>query len=1073
MNIWEILGIEKTKDKDLIKNAYREKLVLVNPEENQQGFMELRRAYEEAVAEADKPDVSPEEAAKANQEEEPKTPVGIWMKKVDTLYQDIELRGNEVKWKELLEDDVCFSLETKTEARDELLCYFMSHYYLPQKIWRILDDKFLLREYKDELYESFPENYVEQGIIGNIENKEYIDIQYIESKGGTDYDEFLYKSYEVYHLLAEGKMDEIGQRLEEIDAFKLYHPYIDVFRIKYLLSGEDAECKEEAENLAKNLLEKMPEDEEIRRSMAEVYCAKEEFDKAKELYEKILEGTENLYSVKVALGNICFRQKDFIEAKKYYDEAYDIHKNDYLGQSILNCIEEIEKLYKQRWEENPENLENAIELARTYYQQSKFEESLELLMSIQPDEENHLEYVHLLGCNYMYKEDYERALTYLLQWVAITEKLEPDGTEKRKKEMKRLCAAYHCTAQTLAGLKQYEEADKFFDKALGTGNQTIDVYEEKARIYFNRRMYDQVIEICDKIFECDSHSPLGHAFRGEAFYELGYYLDSQEEWDYCIGISPSNLSFYIKKADCFYLMERYDEALEVLTFVKEHGAESDSITMWEAMIENEKGDGEKALKTLLDLSIKAESTKDFEAHIVDRLYFEIARIYARNKSNDEAEFYLEKALKKNPHFIRAIIYKAHMCWQKKEYDQAIACFKQVIEENPNYVHVKAYGRIGEIYEEQAEYEKAIEYYSKQLEIAPDAFCYLSKGWCFEQLKRYTEARLNYEKNIELDPANINTYCLIGNIYRWQGDNEKAAEYFDEAFKKRTENMQPWQYRVYVQVLRRVKRWDRAIEVLMECIEIVKEPEDIKRLADLYMARGYYADAMKQYAEFAKTGPENRITAWENMADCLILEGNIEEAKKTLQRLYGDSPASADQADTEFHVIKQSVYLLLMKKKMFQAKMKYQSLERHARKNETNDAKNLVFLRCQMMLTEGKKKPIFNVDLIPYIENLKKEAAEMDVLHGEARKYTYLAIAELAKDDYMKALDYTEKALACKSCSHCQDISCHEAAFVKGLLLEIMGRFEEAELCYRSMLEANLDDVDYMFAYTRVKEKTKM
>mgnify|MGYP002514734889 CR=1 FL=1 len=155
MNIWEILGIEKTKDKELIKNAYREKLVLVNPEE----------------------------AAKANQEEEPKTPVGIWMKKVDTLYQDIELRGNEEKWKELLEDDVCFSLETKTEARDELLCYFISHYYLPQKIWKILDDKFLLREYKDELYESFPENYVEQGIVGNIENKEYIDIQYIESNG--------------------------------------------------------------------------------------------------------------------------------------------------------------------------------------------------------------------------------------------------------------------------------------------------------------------------------------------------------------------------------------------------------------------------------------------------------------------------------------------------------------------------------------------------------------------------------------------------------------------------------------------------------------------------------------------------------------------------------------------------------------------------------------------------------------------------------------------------------------------------------------------------------------------------
>ena len=50
MNIWTILGIGQTDDKGAIKQAYREQLKSVNPEEDADGFMELRNAYEEAIA---------------------------------------------------------------------------------------------------------------------------------------------------------------------------------------------------------------------------------------------------------------------------------------------------------------------------------------------------------------------------------------------------------------------------------------------------------------------------------------------------------------------------------------------------------------------------------------------------------------------------------------------------------------------------------------------------------------------------------------------------------------------------------------------------------------------------------------------------------------------------------------------------------------------------------------------------------------------------------------------------------------------------------------------------------------
>ena len=46
---FQILECEQTKDKSVITNAYRKKLVTVNPEEDPKGFMELRTAFEVAV----------------------------------------------------------------------------------------------------------------------------------------------------------------------------------------------------------------------------------------------------------------------------------------------------------------------------------------------------------------------------------------------------------------------------------------------------------------------------------------------------------------------------------------------------------------------------------------------------------------------------------------------------------------------------------------------------------------------------------------------------------------------------------------------------------------------------------------------------------------------------------------------------------------------------------------------------------------------------------------------------------------------------------------------------------------
>lgn len=53
MEIWEILGLEPTEDISAIKRAYAQKTKTCHPEENPEGFLELRKAYQAAISYAE------------------------------------------------------------------------------------------------------------------------------------------------------------------------------------------------------------------------------------------------------------------------------------------------------------------------------------------------------------------------------------------------------------------------------------------------------------------------------------------------------------------------------------------------------------------------------------------------------------------------------------------------------------------------------------------------------------------------------------------------------------------------------------------------------------------------------------------------------------------------------------------------------------------------------------------------------------------------------------------------------------------------------------------------------------
>ncbi len=890
---FKFLGIEQTKDEEKISAAYRGLLPKHNPEDDAEGFKELRVAYETAISYAKKED----------EEEKELTDIDAWLKKVESLYNTADGRSNTDSWRELLMDKVCTDLGEMTRTREKLLIFLSNHFRFSNGIWQEIDKTFQIRDDIEELKESFSEDYLNY-ICVCIERPMMVDYSQLEvtclDEEDADIDNYLDYMLGFYDRM-DNQDEDIKAFLNEMDGlakYNVWHPLEDVVRLHIcgkrldeanLAKTQGKPVSEEEISAIKNYMSKYIDrlleldadlNPYLRGNLAEALWWLGEKEEACRIYKEILEKYPSNWQSKVGMARHILSTGHPEEAYTELDDILQVTDGvpgiyTLLKQVNLACI----KLYREQIENGIENEKHPgkeifTELAWKLWQNDEPEEALKIVEQIEPDEEVRYSYENIYGRLLLSMKKYEEALPHLTAWSELLENLEGLSEKERKRRLVRRGMAYSGIATCNEEIGNEKLAEEYILKAIVSENERIDEnaddYEpsdlirymfQYAGMLLKFKRYGECVEECEAIFRINREYYPAYLVHQEACYQLDMAQEVIDDYGMATNIYPGYYRPYYWAAREFYDYRQYDNALNIIERAKENNVEIEGrLALLRVSIKRtsfEVGTNGEEFRKLLDELDELEEKFSADKNDTDDFY-------------SLAGIYCEKGL----------VYEG-----LQDYPGAIWWMNNAIKENPekSYYHLILADILSDDNNNSRDFKESIIHYEKAIELgeADNSWIYYSLGYCYEVQERNQEAVVAYERAVELKKDYGTVYERLINLLLEMYDDshkkaeaEKAALYAEKYVAEAGESGRTMWYlgkayengyqmekavSAYEKILkaepenenillklgncyRRLGRFDEAFEVLKKCISICEEREvstsqEYKYLAMIYRSIG--------------------------------------------------------------------------------------------------------------------------------------------------------------------------------------------------------------------------------------------
>ena len=959
--IWKILEIEKTKDEEEVRRAYRQKLRYVNPEDDEEGFKELRRAYEEAMEYASQPEEGDADGAgESAYAYGKKDEIDEWIERVDLIYRDAAKRRDEDLWNTILHDPVCDDLDMELEAAEKLLVYFMSHSYMPQAIWQLVDKRFHYEDNYQQLKEKFPENYLDY-VMWQMKRPNFIDFNLFDGKTDDHVDDYIGTLYEEKNAFEEGDMEAVGRFIKELKRYDVTHPFTEVEEARYLLrcvqiekeklksgKGEDPQKEEEQWNAdickALSIMEELDFEYSdipyIERIYAEALLANGEIQKAKAVYESLLENDPDNFSAALGNARCVFLAGNGEDAKEMVEDILEERVQDAECMQFLDEInEKLVQIYESKlFKDEIENPKSEMEVSKDdfsdmeidetkwelcfklgwcYYQQKEFEKGIKLLDKVEMTDE--YDYINLRCRLYLANEDYEKAYPLTKKWLMLIEESPEDGSKEMQKRKNRLSLAHFSigiclweigfkekeallkkdkkqikrgTGAEISRLEeQLDSAAEYIRKAISEEHNTLvrlSYMEQLARFYLAQKKYDDCIQICDEIIEKDRGFYPAYVHRQRANYELKNAKEVVDDYFICKEIYPGYSVPYVLAAEVFMAFEQYDDVESIIKDGEEAGLESDGLKLFKIKCLHYKDFSQENVRKAIDQlerlmeQIRTRPMEESSDLIEDSdLNREMAILYWDLDLPQKALEIVDEYLEEHPETPGILQLKVDILAREKRHEEALETCRQLIETEPKNLQYRL--KLGNCYERMENTDKALECYRM---ILMENYNYVPAVRRLMYMYSYLS---NENRDLELCKkgieyagrlieltGNAEGYVERGNLYIDLYELEKAVEDCKEAIR-----LDPDAYYAYNNLgcaLLKLRRIDEAIEPLEKVIAMEPDKDHLPymNLAECYVIKKEYEKAIHAYEEVLRIRPK-AVSMRKDIAKIWVKMGDYEKA----------------------------------------------------------------------------------------------------------------------------------------------------------------------------------------------------
>lgn len=886
--IWKILEIEKTKDEELIKAAYREKLRSVNPEDDQEGFKELRRAFEEAIEYAQMPE---EESGEEQVFYGKKNEVDAWLDKVEVVYLDVATRRDVKQWELLFKDSVCDGLDTELEAAEKLLVFFMSHSFLPQNVWMLIDQRFRYRENMQIWMEKFPENYLEY-VKWQIENDQFLDFDLFDGKTDDHVDEYINKLYQLRGMIEGGELDDAYQLIKELSRYDIFHPFAKVEEAEYNLAKakqEDNELsyKEKALEIMEELDFEYSDNGFVERVYGDALAANGQYEKAIEVYDMLYEKDSNSVNALIGKANCIFLMGDPEEAKEQIEDVLEDFVQNTRCLALLDEInEKLVELYREKLHEEL-NLDILYKLGWCYYQQKKFAEGIDLLDQVEPNED--YDYINLRCRLYLANENYELAYPLAKKWLHLIENTEDDGTRDSFKKLNRLSLAnfslgvcvweidYKREENEEEKKKAYEKGVSYLKKSIESEKNELvclSYMEQLARFCIDAKEYEKAIQLCDEIIRTDRGFFPAYVHRQKANYELRNAKEVIDDFFACKEIFPGYGNPYVLAGNVFYAFEQYEDVRSVISEAKEQEIESDALELLEIRLlhyENYSDENvKKALEQITDLRERVnEKYKQAKKENID--------VKALTDIEDFAE--IEKEY--------AILY-----WDLDDISMTLSIINSYLEENPKCTSMLLLKV--DVLNREEQPKEALETCLSLVEVEASLSNRVKLGNCYERVRDYDKAIETYKNVIVEDDENVPAIRRLMYVYSFLSSREHDLDKCKIAIAYATR---------FIELTGAAEGYVERGSLLIDLYELEDAVLDCKKAIELDDS-AYYGynnlgcallklrrteEAKEPLQHLIETNPDYDHLPYVNLAECFIVEKNYEAAIDLYERVLDKHP----------------------------------------------------------------------------------------------------------------------------------------------------------------------------------------